>query len=34
MSCNNGGGVDVDGSPFLLCFVNTSELYALDLDLP
>jgi Tol biopolymer transport system component len=34
MSCNTGAGVDVDGSPFLLCFVNTSELYALDLDLP
>jgi hypothetical protein len=34
MSCNTAAGIDLDGSAFLLCFVNASELYALDLDLP
>jgi DNA-binding winged helix-turn-helix (wHTH) protein/Tol biopolymer transport system component len=34
MSCATAMGVDLDGSPFLHCSVNASELYALDLDLP
>jgi Tol biopolymer transport system component len=32
MTCGFGG-VDLDGSPLLLCKVNASELYSLDLDL-
>jgi Tol biopolymer transport system component len=28
------GGVDLDASPLLICNVNASELYSLDLDLP
>jgi hypothetical protein len=34
MTCTGAGGVDVDGSPLLDCFVNASELYVLDVDLP
>jgi hypothetical protein len=34
MTCGLAGGVDLDGSPFLDCIANASELYALDLDLP
>jgi hypothetical protein len=34
LTCNLAGGVDLDGSPLLYCFVNGSELYALDLNLP
>lgn len=34
MACSLAGGVDLDGSPLLLCRVSASELYALDLDAP